>query len=114
LRRIRGRCPRRPNAVADAGGRSEPTPPVSAFVEDDARLAGMHGYDGNVRCDGSGPHPHDLVKGVTDGGRMVYPPAPTSVRKSDVVEMQKHLERLEAKLDALIVALKAGAIGRWQ
>ncbi|HJQ66977.1 MAG TPA: hypothetical protein VJ816_11390 [Gemmatimonadales bacterium] len=41
-------------------------------------------------------------------------PSQTSIRKSDIVGFREHLERIEGKLDALILALKAGAIGRWQ
>ena len=38
-----------------------------------------------------------------------------SVMHADVLNaFAEHLDRLEAKLDALILALKAGAIGDWR
>ena len=99
---------------------------MSEFTEADARLGAMHGYD--VARERARPEEQQQRAGAqyeTAAGRnaqvtgsVVLTPglpraAPTSVRKSDVVEIQQHLERLEAKVDALIVALRSGAVGKW-
>lgn len=62
---------------------------MSEFQEVDARLGGMHGYGVGRVC-------------ATCGMKVLW----HEVHGCDVA-------RLEAKLDALIVALRAGAIGQW-
>jgi len=99
---------------------------MTPFEEADARVGGMHGYEARERAMPEGAQTRTVAPYETAAARNAQitgaalvttyvgdPPASTSVRKSDVVEIQKHLERLEAKLDALVVALRAGAVGKW-
>jgi hypothetical protein len=79
---------------------------MTAFEEVDARLGAMHGYAGGhiERCSRCGLE-------------WAMPPSAT---QADVQRLEDKLERLEDKvnvlavaLDALITAMKGGAIGRW-
>ena len=75
---------------------------MTEFTEADARLGAMHGYAEPLHCVSCGAR-HGLGVGCTGTTGVVPSAFPT---REDVM-------RLEAKLDALIVALRSGAVGKW-
>ena len=92
---------------------------MPTFSADDARLAGMHGYEpakepleGRLRT--AEQQNKAMGVGAYKSPAGDYPPpAETSVRKSDVVTLREHLERIEAKVDRIILAMKAQGLGMW-
>jgi hypothetical protein len=85
---------------------------MSEFTDTDARLGAMHG-DQAMRGDVGGGL-NGEGRPVDVGRRRELPRMDVEGRIDRRVEDAERLARLEAKVDALILALRAGAIGDWR
>lgn len=84
---------------------------MTEFREADTRLGAMHGYEPTL-TGVVATHCHRMVSRPGFDGRC------GRVYEGEVLLCAEHgrtqLDAIEQKLDALIHAMKAGAIGRWQ